>query len=102
MSGSSAAKRHLSIGADRESTIRNAPTVVPSAECDGQPSGSACGYQQVKTQTQSLEIVSTWYLRARPPASWGTLGPINEYASGNQSLIAWGGPKTVSVTVQTP
>jgi hypothetical protein len=39
---------------------------------------------------------------ARHQFSWETLEPINERASGNQSLIACGGSKTVSVTGQTP
>src|SRR5262245_10485028 len=50
----------------------------------------------------SRSTLTAWYLRARPPASWETLEPINERAPGNQSLIACGGSKTVSVTVQTP
>jgi hypothetical protein len=41
---------------------------------------------------------------ARPVTSFlgNSLEPINEHASGNQSLIACDGSKTVSITVQTP
>ena len=57
----------------------------------------------VKTQTAILEISMVVQMRpARQQTSWETLEPIRNMRQSNQSLIACGGSKTVSVTVQTP